>query len=149
MKQFFIFLGMLIALTTQIQAQGPGRPRERMEAMRTAFITNKLNLTPEEAQQFWPVYNQMDAERRKLQQKYRPETEVAAMSDAEAEKFLNAHFTMEEEMVRLKREYYQRLRKTITVRKLAMLPRIEHEFRQELVETLRERRAGAGGPNRQ
>ncbi len=149
MRNLILLIAVLFSVAGRVQAQGPERPRERMEAMRTAFITNKLDLTPEEAQQFWPIYNQMDAERRKLQQKYRPETAVAGMNDAEAEKFLQAHFTMEEEMVKLKKEYYLRLKKTIAIRKLAMLPRIEHEFRQELVATLRERRAGAGGPRRQ
>ena len=35
-----------------------------------AFVTRQLNLTPEDAQRFWPVYNQYDAESRKLRQEY-------------------------------------------------------------------------------
>ena len=35
--------------------QGPGV--ERLEAMHVAYLTRELALTPEEAQQFWPVYN--------------------------------------------------------------------------------------------
>lgn len=30
---------------------------KNLEAVRTAFITNHLKLSPEEAQKFWPVYN--------------------------------------------------------------------------------------------
>ena len=30
----------------------------RLEALKIAYITNKLNLSPEEAQKFWPIYNQ-------------------------------------------------------------------------------------------
>jgi len=30
---------------------------ERIKAQKMAFITNKLNLSSEEAQLFWPVYN--------------------------------------------------------------------------------------------
>jgi len=29
----------------------------RLEALKIAYITNKLNLSPEEAQKFWPIYN--------------------------------------------------------------------------------------------
>jgi hypothetical protein len=31
--------------------------REKVESMRIAFITHRLNLTPDEAKAFWPVYN--------------------------------------------------------------------------------------------
>ena len=37
-----------------IQAQNGNR----LEALKIAYITNKLNLSPEEAQKFWPIYNQ-------------------------------------------------------------------------------------------
>ena len=29
-----------------------------LEALKIAYITNRLNLSPEEAQKFWPIYNQ-------------------------------------------------------------------------------------------
>ena len=37
--------------------QGRGNLQERIDAQRVAFITEKVNLTPEEAQVFWPLYN--------------------------------------------------------------------------------------------
>jgi len=40
----------------------------RIEVLKIAFITKKLDLTPEEAQKFWPVYNQYSAELKKAQQ---------------------------------------------------------------------------------
>lgn len=41
-----------------IQAQNGNR----LPALKIAYITNKLNLTPEEAQRFWPIYNQYSVE---------------------------------------------------------------------------------------
>ena len=41
-----------------IQAQNGNR----LEALKIAYITNKLNLSPEEAQKFWPIYNQYSLE---------------------------------------------------------------------------------------
>ena len=41
---------------------------ERLQALKIAYITKKLNLTPEEAQRFWPVYNQYEAELKKVRQ---------------------------------------------------------------------------------
>jgi hypothetical protein len=34
----------------------------RIEALKIAYITNKLNLSPEEAQKFWPIYNNYSLE---------------------------------------------------------------------------------------
>ncbi|MFK7970195.1 MAG: hypothetical protein AB8F95_07500, partial [Bacteroidia bacterium] len=69
---------LLLALMAFGQAQPPrggppSLPKERLQRLRIAYYSDKLNLTPTEAQQFWPVYNafsdEMDGfreERRRL-----------------------------------------------------------------------------------
>lgn len=52
MKLFLLIPAILFAHFCSAQA-----PDERVEAIRMAFITKELQLTPGEAQQFWPVYN--------------------------------------------------------------------------------------------
>ena len=51
----------------------PPRPmtkqqRERLESFRIQFITKKLDLTPAEAEKFWPVYNEQKEASRNLMQ---------------------------------------------------------------------------------
>lgn len=53
MKRFLLFTFLFFAGFT-IRAQNGNR----LEALKIAYITNKLNLSPEEAQKFWPIYNQ-------------------------------------------------------------------------------------------
>ena len=59
----------------------PPRPmtkqqRERLESFRIQFITKKLDLTPAEAEKFWPVYNeQKEASRNLIQAKKEDEIE--------------------------------------------------------------------------
>ena len=36
--------------------------KERMRSEKIAFLTLELNITPEEAQVFWPVYNKVQKE---------------------------------------------------------------------------------------
>ena len=53
--------------------QPPPRPmnkvqRERLESFRIQFITKKLDLTPAEAEKFWPVYNEQKEASRNLMQ---------------------------------------------------------------------------------
>ena len=39
-----------------------GKRREKIQALKIAFITQKLGLTAEEAQRFWPIYGQYETE---------------------------------------------------------------------------------------
>lgn len=56
-----IFLLCLMQLASNAQPpQGPppqGPPPKNIQVLKVAFITRQLNLTAEEAQKFWPVYN--------------------------------------------------------------------------------------------
>ncbi|MCB0665633.1 MAG: hypothetical protein KDC80_07420, partial [Saprospiraceae bacterium] len=51
-------LAAMMMLVSCIGLLAQERPvQERIEAQRVAFITQRVNLSPEEAQQFWPIYN--------------------------------------------------------------------------------------------
>ncbi len=115
-----------------------GQLAQRVEAMKVAFITDRLGLTPQESQNFWPIYNQYEDEQKKIRQKYKFSNNFATMTDAEAEKMLEGTLEMEQQLLNLKRDYIQRMRKVIPVRKIVMLNRSEHEFREELVKRLKE-----------
>jgi hypothetical protein len=59
---FIITCGCAIAQTEQPPAETPPQKGQNIEALKVAFISKELNLTPEEAQKFWPVYNQYSKE---------------------------------------------------------------------------------------
>jgi len=40
--------------------------QQRMKSEKIAYLTSAMGLTPEEAQKFWPIYNQAEAESGKL-----------------------------------------------------------------------------------
>jgi hypothetical protein len=70
MKKLFSVLVIFCWLALPAKSQdGPKRPM--LEAYKTAFITQRLNLTPEEAQKFWPIYNAYIAEVRQANGNYR------------------------------------------------------------------------------
>lgn len=50
----------------QQEAQPQGANAQLIETLRTAYITKELNLTSEEAQKFWPVYNEYTGEIKKI-----------------------------------------------------------------------------------
>ena len=65
MKLIFTILSILCFFISPLQAQ-QAKDGERLEALKIAYLTKKLNLTTEEAQRFWPVYNQYMADMKKI-----------------------------------------------------------------------------------
>ncbi len=141
MKKITIFLLLLSGIATVAFAQDadpePGSPlARRIQSMKVAYITDQLRLSPEESQQFWPLYNQYEAEERNLRMNYRPARPVANMSDKEAEAFIMKNLEMEEKLIAIKRDYYQKFKTVISPRQIAMLQKLEQDFKKELLKRL-------------
>ena len=64
MKRLIPILILLISFSGF--AQRGGEIQEKIKAQKIAFITDKLELTSEEAQQFWPIYNEFEAKVEKI-----------------------------------------------------------------------------------
>jgi hypothetical protein len=130
---------IIICLSIVLSVSAFAQQGKRIEAMRIAFITQRLNLTSEEAQQFWPVFNQFSE---KMQQIKGTKTDAPLdeMSDADTEKMILTEFDKESKELELKKEYYQKLKKVLPVRKIAKLYRAERDFKNELVKYLKEAR---------
>lgn len=140
--QLIIWLLCLVSISAF--AQKPDRPnkelREKIEAQRVSFLTSKLQLTTDEAQKFWPIYNAHQKEMKTLRKTYRPKKgrNLDEMSDAEIETMLSNRFTMKEKALKLEKAYHVKLKKAIPVRKIATLERAEEEFKKKLFKQLRQ-----------
>ncbi len=66
MRKFLLILCLCISSAYICNAQV--QDSDKIEAVRTAYITNQLNLTTGEAQKFWPIYNRYFGEVKKAQQ---------------------------------------------------------------------------------
>jgi len=60
----FVFFGSYIC----IAQDGNEKKFQRIEAIKIAYITRELDLTPDESQKFWPIYNEYFAEIKKARQ---------------------------------------------------------------------------------
>jgi hypothetical protein len=72
MKRTILFLLAATPFLAQAQppaggAQNPGDQRRRIEAMEVAYMTRELNLSSEDAQKFWPVFNKYRDEMKAVQ----------------------------------------------------------------------------------
>ena len=69
MKAFkiIIFFGVIFWVgVSSAQNVGGGGGAQQLQAQRIAFLTERMNLTPDEAQQFWPLYNQFNENLKQL-----------------------------------------------------------------------------------
>jgi Spy/CpxP family protein refolding chaperone len=119
---------------------GQGRLADRMAARRAAFITQRLNLTEAEAQQFWPIFNDYTQKVQQIRAGVKAEKPLDEMADADIEKIILADFDRDARELDLKKEYFQKLKKVISVRKIGKLYRAERDFKKELLEDLQEMR---------
>ena len=116
-----------------------GQAMERIKSMRIAFITNKLALTTEQSQDFWPIYNQYENSQKKIRSKYRRDKNINLMSDGEVEDYLTARLQMDQELLDLKKNYYNQLKAAISIRQIAQISTAEREFKTMILKEWRQR----------
>lgn len=149
MKKIIVFSVLTFVFSVFVSAQPKDKDHEdRWEKYRSekvAFLTSKLELTPTEAQKFWPVYNQLEKERWEAQ-KLRREME---------EKVLEANETMSDNKIKqLTREfagsmqkeanmlasYNEKFLEILPAGKVLKLYKAENEFRMYMIKKFRDRR---------
>lgn len=134
----------LFVLSTYV-AQGQNRlnsnKRDRVESLRIAFITNKLNLTPEESTVFWPVYNKMKKEIDQVRKNTRAKMiSNDNISEGDAKALMIYKLDQRQKEVDLTRQYTIELAESISPKKLMLLTKIEADFRKELLKEVRNRK---------
>ena len=111
--------------------------RNNIEAVKAAFITQKLELTPEESQRFWPVYNNYQQELKKLIL-IKNSQRRALKENAEAEPV--DELEIDSEILELRKRYRGEFAKVLPRQKAALVYPTEREFRQQLIEQLQKRK---------
>lgn len=152
MKRILLSLFLVGAFGLLAVAQpDPEKREERVAAYRVAVFTEVLNLTPEEAQGFWPLFNEFQDKREQVHKQLKPAKQLDGMTDAEVDDYLKHYFELKQQEVDLEKELSLKLRKVLPARKIAKLPIAEREFRERLIAKLRdnkerkqERRPGGG-----
>jgi hypothetical protein len=110
---------------------------DKVDAQRVSFITEKVKLTTAEAQSFWPLYNEYNDKIKTLRKNFRSNYggKEEIKSDKEADDFLNAEINLKQSEVDLRKEYTDKFKKVLGVKKTAMLRKAEEEFLRILIKT--------------
>jgi hypothetical protein len=160
MKQYRLFFSIFILLFSSLSlfsqpGRGPGpgpgagqgrQFNERMQAIesrRVAHITTALSLTPAEAREFWPIYNEyleqvnrMNQEARVWQEKM---SDIKQLSDKEAADFAEMEVRRMEDAAALRRSYHEKLKEVLPMKKIALLYEAERSFNRMLFRQTQQR----------
>ena len=144
MNRLIIIIAILYASVSVAQHKGN---REKIKSLKVAFITDRLELTSKEAQQFWPVYNEHEGKMEVLRDKERSQIknkmrDAADLSDKEAEILLEQFIGFKEEAEKLDKSFINDLKNVIAPKKTLLLLRSEEEFKRQLIRQYRQNRGG-------
>lgn len=124
---------------------GPPPGRERIEVIKTTYLSRQMKLKPEEARMFWPVYDQyqekmmeVEEDRMNNQQKFREGLDK--LSDEEVNAMIDSHLRHAEYALNARKNMITDLRKILTPHKIAVFLRAEQQFRREMQHRVMERR---------
>lgn len=144
MKKIVLIL-LLIPLITIAQNRHDGGGSGRLHKIHSAkigMITERLNLTPEQAPQFWAVYNEYENKKIDLKKTIRRTMEEAVSLAASDDKILSAQkqvIALRRKDLDLEEEFMSKILRTITPRQFSELKRTEANFNKMLLEKLNEK----------
>lgn len=115
--------------------------KQRIEAARVSFITKKLELTPEESKEFWPVVNEMETKiktsRKVLKDRFKKmKQEDEKIDEKTYQKLIEDMHEQQISILEIKNEYVQKIASIIGYEKTF---RFEHQIQREFKKQLMDR----------
>ena len=116
----------------------------KIKTLKIAFLTERLDLSSKEAQDFWPIYNAYEEEREKLRNKANNDISsklknTENLSEVDAAKLLSLYLANEEEEEELDKKFLLNVKKVISAKKTLLLLRSEEDFKRQLIKQYRDK----------
>lgn len=123
------------------QQRKPGQKKERVKQLKIAYFTEELDLSTEEAEKFWPIYNEMNEKIQEQRKKARAATNdikanYETLSDSEIEVKMNEALDARIKEAQLQKEYLDKIGTVIGFKKAAKVVSLEAQFKRELLKRL-------------
>ncbi|MCD4832244.1 MAG: hypothetical protein K8R31_00465 [Bacteroidales bacterium] len=142
----FILLVSLMVFTISLNAQetqSKSDKEQEFKSQKIAFFTDKIGLTPEEAQIFWPVYNDYWAKKNKIIANRKEKMTYFAdhsenMSNDEMIKYADQYIRYEMELAELLDEYHKKFKEILPINKVMKIYLADYEFKTYLLKKIRE-----------
>lgn len=143
MKKFYkyIYACLFVVVASVIAEAQPTSKRDKIEALRVTFINQKVNFTTQESQLFWPLYDEyndkLENARKTFRQQFIKNIDFNNLTDKESEAYINAELALKQKEYELYKEYFEKFKKVLLIKKVALLRRAEEEFKKELIKNIK------------
>jgi len=151
MKKYKLMTLLLLLISVASFAQPGSRFKEKKEqvkSLKVAFITNELDLTPEESAKFWPLYNAFEDKQHEIRKQKlkvyidRTDNSIDKLSEKEASNLLNQMESTEDELHQLRKKFITNLKSVLPATKILKLKKAEEEFSKKLLQQYRDKKIG-------
>ncbi|HSZ25089.1 MAG TPA: hypothetical protein VK766_05200 [Cytophagaceae bacterium] len=133
-KLVAVLVIFLIGLSAKAQNK-----REQIESARIAFISQRLNLTPAQAEKFWPLYNEFSDRRQDIRRTIK-KTTLSSQDPTNKDDVLRANLyntiALKQKEVDLEKEYLARFLLVISPRQVTELQKAEKDFLKTMLDKL-------------
>jgi len=148
-----ILIILLMVFSTSLMAQqrrSPDRQHERsydkekLESARIAFITNRLSLTPNQAEKFWPLYNQNMEKRSELMREMTRinRTDTQNLSDNRANELIDRKLEIQQSLLDIEKSFMKEITTVISPTQALQLGGVNRDFTRQLYRMQGESRGG-------
>jgi hypothetical protein len=137
LRNILIFLVLLIQPALLFSQSD----KDKIEALRISFISKKIELSPDETEKFWPIYNEYNdkvkAVRKNLRLSYKKRQ--GNITDKDAEELYILEVQSRQAELDLYKQYSEKIKSVIGIKKLARLHLAEEEFKREIINSIKEK----------
>ena len=146
MKKIILLLAVFFGLLLQAQPPRSKEKKEKLKAIKTAYISTELSLTPEEATKFWPLYHAFEDKQHEIkQEKWKRyldanEGSLTEMSTKDASSLLQKVEHTEEVTYQERKKFIQNLKEFLPAIKILKLLKAEASFNRKLLQQFRNKK---------
>ncbi len=132
-KLYLIVIILILGIGSKAAAQRQPIDPEKLQAARIAFITTRIDLKPEQAEKFWPIFNQYNDEREKtMRQLSELGRGTENLSEEDAKTRIQKRFQYQAELLEKEKLFVNDVSKVLTSKQILMLNNIARDFNRQL-----------------
>jgi len=152
MKKIITLICISLFCTLSLSAQGEKGSREKIKALKVSYLTEQLNLTPSEAEKFWPIYNGYNKEQYSLRNILRSEIKkaiekeeqgVSTISEIEAEEIILLKLSTDKKIYESQKDFINKVKNVISYKKIVKLQLAEMEFGRKLMSKYKHKKSNS------
>ncbi|WP_158962981.1 hypothetical protein [Myroides fluvii] len=143
MKRFLLLL-IFLCFSNFSQAQ---QSSDQIKSLKIAHLSSVLNLSSEEAEKFWPVYNTYDNKLSKLRHseiihyiKSNETQDIEGLTEKQATEKVQALLSFEEDYCALKSQFILDCKKILSNKKILLLKKAEDDFNRKLLKKYKDKK---------